>query len=499
MTAKSEWLELKQRALIMSQEAQIGPFCDWAEHFAIEEKGRTGAFDRWLELPETERRSILRRLIEGEVVCFGSGPQVEGVFLAALFHVLTFGQCYIMNMMRVDAVLVRNIGRSIEGILDEPLTHVGGFCGVNSQKKFNDITKCQLAICDYYMFATALNVSPNLFAEGLPVLFLEIDSILYSNRLIFYDRGIPQSSGMIFNTDEKLVPVWRGSRTVYDVSEGLRQQKMLVGGSSSFMNAQSAEQLVKQYPYIITKPVKPNFKLKYSAFAFKKSSERIAALLNDILKTPDDAIVFINDEEIGTKLMDELKKSGQDYVLVKDTEEMVTALASGSRKHVVLENKMTSTMFSAPPEKHPATLFVADPFLSEISYTKMYAAVTRMATLKHDMRLYFSLEDSLIKLYEEQGGFAKFFDLMDFTEKYDPWRQIRRVLAKTILSRLRSMRKQVMNDNMPLPVVSLRERQTSDTASRPARSVSKAHKMVDGLCFCGSGKPFKECHGKPRS
>ncbi|MBQ9367450.1 MAG: SEC-C domain-containing protein, partial [Victivallales bacterium] len=75
----------------------------------------------------------------------------------------------------------------------------------------------------------------------------------------------------------------------------------------------------------------------------------------------------------------------------------------------------------------------------------------------------------------------------------------RRVLAKTILSRLRSMRKQVMNDNMPLPVVSLKERQTSDTANRPARSVSKVHKMVDGLCFCGSGKPFKECHGKPRS
>ncbi|MBR4674095.1 MAG: SEC-C domain-containing protein [Victivallales bacterium] len=499
MTAKSEWLELKQRSMVMSQEAQIEPFCAWTETFVLEEKGRTGAFDKWLEVPEGMRKKMLRQLIAGEIVCFGDGPQVEGVFLASLFHVLTFGRCLIMNMMRVDAALVRNIGRSIEGILDEPLTHVGSFCGVSSQLKFNDIGKCKLAICDYYMFATAMNSTPDLFEEGLPMLFLEIDSILYSNRLIFYDRGIPQSSGMIYNTNEKLIPLWRGNRSIYDVSEGLRQRKILIGGSSSYMNKQSAEQLNKQYPYLIAKPVVPNYRLKYSAFAFKTSDERIAALLSDIMKTPDDAIVFCNDDEICNKLMEELRKSGQDYVLVRDTEEMVTALASGSGKHVVLEIKMTSTMFSPPLEKHPATLFVADPFLSEISYTKMNAAVNRMAIMKHDMRIYFSLEDSLIKLYEEQGGFARFFSLMDFTEKYDPWRQIRRVLAKTLLNRLASMRKQVMNDNMPLPVVSLRDRQTSDTANRPARSAAKVHKMVDGLCFCGSGKPFKECHGKPRN
>ena len=349
------------------------------------------------------------------------------------------------------------------------------------------------------MFATALRVKPEIYAEGMPILFLEIDSILYSNRLIFYDRGIPQAAGMIYNTDEKTAPMWRSSRNIYDVSEGLRQRKIWIGGTCSNMNSQSAEQLAKQYPYLITKPVKANFKLDYSAFAFKTGDERIAALLKDILKSTEDAIVFYSDDEVGTKLMEELRKSGQDYVLVRDTEEMVTALASGSGRHVVLESKMTSTLFSPPSERHPATVYVADPFLSDISYAKMIAAAERMAVLKHSMRIYFSLEDALVKLYEEQGGFARFFDLMDFTEKYDPWRQIRRVLAKTLLGRLASLRKQVLNDNMPLPVVSLRERQVADYASRPARNASRVRKMVDGLCFCGSGKSFKECHGRPHS
>ena len=499
MTAKSEWMELTQGSLVLSREAQIEPFCAWVEHFVQEEKGRTGAFDRWLELPVSTRGALLRRLIAGEIVCFGDGPQLEGLILASLFHVLTFGKCLIMNMMRVDAVLVRNISRSLEGILDEPLTHIGNFAGVNSPLKFNEIQKNKLAICDYYMFATALHAQPDLFAEGLPILFLEIDSILYSNRIIFYDRGVPQSAGMIYNTDEKLVPLWRGSRNLYDVSEGLRQRKIWIGGSCSNLNPQAAEQLVKQYPLLITKPVKPNFKLDYSAFAFKTGTSRISALLTDILKSPEDAIVFFSEEEVGAKLMEELRKSGQDYVQVRDTEEMVTALASGAGKHVVLESKMSSTLFTPPTEKRPATIYVADLFLSEISYVKMMAAVCRMAEVKHGMRLYFSLEDPLVKLYEEQGGFGRFFDLMDFTEKYDPWRQIRRVLAKVLLSRLASMRKRVLNDNMPLPVISLRDRQVADVAGRPARSISKVRKMVDGLCFCGSGKPFKECHGRPRS
>ena len=38
-------------------------------------------------------------------------------------------------------------------------------------------------------------------------------------------------------------------------------------------------------------------------------------------------------------------------------------------------------------------------------------------------------------------------------------------------------------------------------APAPAREgkSKKVGTRLEGLCFCGSGKPFRECHGKPKA
>lgn len=501
MSVKEEWSQLRQTAKIMACEAQIGPFCDWANAFAEseKEKGKSGAYNRWLEVPEQQRKADLRSLLEGKVVTFGTGPQLEAVMLASLFHIMTFGRCIVSTAMRVDAVLMRKITSSFDELDGIPIRHVGNMAGVHSSLTFNACVgeNFPLIFGDYYMLVTAIHSKPEAFPQGLPILFLEIDYCLYANRLIFYDRGIPHSSGMIYRTNPKKIPQWLGNPNVYDAPDDLRNLRMEIGGSVGYLDSNSARELSRQLPYLFKEAAKPTPKVNYTAFAFRTNEERCATLAKDVLKCTGDAVIFFSDDAVGEKLLDELKKSGQDVVLAKDSEDMVTALATGQGKHVVVSRLLSSTLFPEPEVRRPGTLFLADLFMTDIVHTKIFEAGDRLIQ-QHQPKLYFSLDDKLIKIYEEKGGFEKFFAIMDFTEKYDPWRQIRRVLAKQLLKRLAKIRAEIMDDNLPIPTTSLQNRRQRPSVETAQRGVAKAVKLTEGLCFCGSGKPFKECHGKPR-
>ena len=111
------------------------------------------------------------------------------------------------------------------------------------------------------------------------------------------------------------------------------------------------------------------------------------------------------------------------------------------------------------------------------------------------MRVYFSLEDQLFTAYEEKAGFEKLFKLIDFTEKYDPWRQIRRVLAKTMEKRLHKHRLVDMDESQPMITMLI---QGGKSASLQGNERPHLTSKLDAPCFCGSGKPFRECHGKKK-
>ena len=111
------------------------------------------------------------------------------------------------------------------------------------------------------------------------------------------------------------------------------------------------------------------------------------------------------------------------------------------------------------------------------------------------VRVYFSLEDQMFEMYKEEAGFEKMFKLIDFTEKYDPWRQIRRVLAKTMEKRLHKQRLMSMDEDSPLITLLI---QGTKSAALQGNERPHLTSKLDAPCFCGSGKPFRECHGKKK-
>ena len=497
MSARTEWSELKQRSLVMSREAMVEPFCKWTEVFAAEEKERSGVFVQWLSWPEASRQAALRGLIGGEVVEFGTGPQLEGVLLAALYHVLTFGRVIVATTTIVDYALVRRVCQSIEELLGEPVRHIGSYTGVRSALTIQDVVESKFAIADYHMLMESMFKAPPAFKVGMCIMFYEIDLSLYANRIMFMDRGVPTATGMIYRTSRNIEPRCLQNNNVYDIKAGLHELSIEISGSVSYIDKLSAEQLNEQYSGLLRKRVLPSPKLKRTAYAYRTAGDRLAALLGDILKCKNDVLVFFSEEAVGTALQEELRKSGQSCVLVNDADEMATALEAGNGKHVILQNRIPTTLSAVPNERRPASLFVADLFINDLCYEKMLCAAQRLTKLDGKMQVYFSLEDTLLKIYEEQAGFEKFFSLMDFTEKYDSMRQIRRVMASMILRRLDKMRKAVLDDTLPLVTTNLKGRTKMRSYTlRTTHGAGRKSSIGEGLCFCGSGKPFKECHGK---
>ena len=496
MSARTEWNELKQRSLIMPREAMVEPFCKWTETFAAEEKERSGIFVQWLSWPEERRLAAMKGLVTGEIVKFGTGPQLEGVLMAALYHVLTFGRVIVATATLLDVTLARRVCRSIEELIGEPVRHVGSYAGVRSSLSITDTVDAKYVLADYHMMMETMFKAPPAFKTGMCIMFFEADYSLYSNRIMFMDRGVPTAAGMIYNTTKDVKPNCLNNKNAYDIKDGLRELSIEVCGSTSYIDKLSADQLNEQYHELIKTPVTPSPKIRRTAYAYRTSADRLAALLSDIQKCKNDVLVFFSDEAIGAALQEELRKSGQTCVLVNNADEMSTALETGSGKHVILEGNLPTTLAAAPKEPRPASLFVADLFINDLCYEKMLCVAERLTKLEGIMHVYFSLEDTLMKIYEEQGGFEKFFNLMDFTEKYDSLRQIRRVMGKLILGRLDKMRKAVLDDNLPLVTTNLKNRSRMKSYTLRAAHGSTKKAIGEGLCFCGSGKPFKDCHGK---
>jgi len=140
-------------------------------------------------------------------------------------------------------------------------------------------------------------------------------------------------------------------------------------------------------------------------------------------------------------------------------------------------------------------VFFADHYLLTHHHHKVLAYAEKAFCLVGKPWLYFSLEDDLFRFYAEQTRFDLSFTLIEFTERYDRHKQVRRVLANTILAKLRRLRNAYLTEEFPVFTYVSGNRAKAEQGGKTKRRIGK---QLDGACFCGSGRPFKDCHGKPK-
>lgn len=494
MTVQEEWRKLRKAAPDMERGALAAAFCEWSERFTAEDEGEdSGCFRHWRRLPEAERQAKLRQAVTGGIPEMGSGPQIELALLTALFHVLRRGRCIISLAAICDRVLIRAAVRRFRD-LDSIVVKSVGMLGEYTSLKFSDCLLAQIVIIDHYIFASILRSNPEQLPGGLPVFFVEIDCCLYCNRLIFYERSVPRASGLIYKSVLPQ-PAWAGNPAIFDAVQEMKKLGLELCGCYSYMDSFTAGEVNKLLRDRVIGRIRGSRAIGFSAFTYRTSALRHAAVVRDVQKCEGNAIIVCLTEANVKEMQEALRKSGVEFTVTTVADDVGTALAMAKpeRRRVIIYAGMPTSQTAPPPERMPGELFLAECYLTDNYQAKMIAMSRRLMDCQQSPRLYYSLEDRLLTIYEQEGGFGRLFDVIEFTERYDPWRQIRRVLAKAMLRKLNRLRATLLDDNAPIPSLPL----TGRGSSRPERrSQASRGAQIEALCFCGSGKPFKECHGK---
>jgi hypothetical protein len=206
--------------------------------------------------------------------------------------------------------------------------------------------------------------------------------------------------------------------------------------------------------------------------------------------------VFYVQEPLRQAMQEELRKRGQESLVIPNPRDLRTFTAMrSSKKRIGFYRGVPALLAVAPEAKAPIHVFLAEHYQLEHQHNKIRAFIDRELAPPQRPYLYFCLEDEMFNVYADEDSFSSAFDLIAFTERYDKRRRVRRVMARSILRRIYGLRRSGMTEEFP--VFTMINPQGGARAKPKRRSAKKAvGKRLEGLCFCGSGKPFRECHGK---
>ena len=499
MSIQEQWLQMRKEATAAEADL-LQQFIPWTEDFTAPENDPNGTFALWRNLDKDLRLGLLKNTIGGTIVSYPKCPQIELGFLYALFQLLCHRRTFICSSFPIDSRTIRHLTEKINALEKLRIDLLGHAVGM-SQRHLADCQNCDFDFVDYFQFFSAIKRQPDLFKSQVQAVFIpEGDFVLYANRIMAFDHNIPMATGIIYKSTGKLPDTW-GSQEIIDIMTYLKNAKIAIAGSSCHIDPYIAQEVNFVMGSALKKPLKADKHLPFSAFTNRTSQERASAVANDVAKAKGNAIVICYSDPVISKIQEEFRKSGLDFTYTTRSADIHTffQLKTGDDKRKILIFRgLPSALFFQDKPICPGALFVPEHFVSMAVHDKLFTISRLIFEETQPPRIYFSLEDSLFSLYEEDAQFKKLFNIIDFTEKYDPWKQIRRVLAKAMLNRLHKIRMTCLNEDMIVFTTSLAKvaDSYSTSPSQQQRKGTKTSVKMEALCFCGSGKPFKECHGK---
>ena len=274
---------------------------------------------------------------------------------------------------------------------------------------------------------------------------------------------------------------------------------LVLGGVYSYINSYTVSETEFLLGPMLKKKIKVVRGKGSKSYTYRTDAQRASMLVRDVMQTEGNALILCYTDGVRQSVCEEFRKSGQDVVVSTNPMDILTAFVQlpgmESKKKVMLMRSFPSTLVIPPKPICKGAVFLAEHFLSTNIEEKALAISEGVFENPPGVRMYFSMEDQLFKTYEKEGGFDKLFALIDFTEKYDPWRQIRRVLARTMEKRLHNLRVLSMDEDSVL-ITMIFQGVTHPNLVKDSKP--KLTSKLDAPCFCGSGKPFRECHGKKK-
>lgn len=492
---KTRWQGLVETGDACPRPEQIRRFVAFSEQL-VQDSDCESAFAA-LTSPEAVRwPKLLAALASGDIRAVGLAPEFELIMLTALFHLSRGYRVMVFTGLPIAPGRVRLVDRVFSQVLGIQVTQAGHVFG-KPRSTERDLAEGQLVLADFALLFNAFNRNPAWLTGGRVVaLFCEADLCLYDARLGLFDHGVLRAVAAIFRSTGKKAP-WKEQKNILDLKT-LLSGFSEVGGVASYMAANVAAELNRTYAGVLAGRVRGYTGTALSALCFQTSEEKVAALLKDINTAAGDCLVFYVNDPIRHALQVELKKRGQDTVAITNPRDLNTFLTmTGASKRVGLYRGVPTMLSPVADSRPEMNVFVAEHYLMAHQHQKLCAFIARDVRVRRRACIYFSLQDEIFSVYAAENRFQGAFDLIAFTERYDKWRQVRRVMARSIMRKIHSLRRACLDEEYPIftlvhsgPGMSTPEQKGSGKRHFGAR--------LEGACFCGSGKPFKECHGRPR-
>jgi hypothetical protein len=490
MDAKQSWERLKSQ---IAGAADGEALLSFAEELA---QSGEPAVANYAAADPVARQRALRRLWAGGLHSVGSLPQFDLCLLAALGHAALGKQVFVISPLPASPILIRHATQLLGDSLGLDVRASGVVFG-QPTSRLKQALKADVIFTDsMQLFEVARGNAAFLEREQTVAVLCEADLSLYDSRLGLFDRSTARAVAAVYRTTMDKPP-WEKDGNVVDSRDVLAQFGRL-DGVLSYTNRHVVREMKRVYGPLFPAGIACRSTRDLPALAFRTLEEKASALCRDILKAEGDCLVFMGDEEFRQNLYRNLRQRDQEPTLLGTSRDLRTFLGmKSSRKRVGLFRGMPTTLTQPfePPER--MNTFLAEHLLMGHQHLKLRAFCERDLPGSPLPTLYFSLEDEMFDVYADQAHVEKFFQLIDFTEKYDKWRQIRRVMARAVLRRIRSLRRACLNEEYPIFTFAGVAGSASPQANKPQKKSRKTvGKKLEGLCFCGSGKPFRECHGK---
>ena len=485
-----QWQELKTVSTDAAQQAQrVAVYEAFLQAMAAESERGNQLLPGDAE-GKQQFATALRRVCSGNVVAVGPLPQLELCLLAALWFIAEGKRVIVLPGMPVDTGTTRDLVRSLARELKLEAKVVGPVFG-NAVQRLKDSLRADLILCDYGQLISELFAKRDLFRQRPTVaLFCEIDLCLYDGRLGLFDAGNLQAVAAIYHATGKPLP-WEDQIGVLDFRDAAAEFDML-GGVTSCIPPLVTRELTTVYGPQIKGKIRSKGGSSFPSLVFRTLQDKGQFLAKRISETDGDSLVFYCQDATRRAVTEELRQWGCAAMPLAGNRALYSFLSSkGTKKRVGFFPSMPSLLMPVACEQPPRiNLIVAEHFLFDHHHAKLRVFGEKYLDMPSKPLLCFSLEDELFLPYAEQ--FSRSFDLIEFTERYDKFRQVRRVMARSMLRKVHRLRRMFLTEEYPV-FTSVSPRKMRDKKAGKMRK--KIGKQLDSLCFCGSGELFKDCHG----
>ena len=438
---------------------------------------------------------VLRQVVSGDVVAVGPLPQLEVIFLAVPFFVARGKRVVVFSGMPPDpglsnglcSLLAQGLGLQVRAVA-EPFS--------KGKRPGRDALRADLILYDYSKFLRDFQADQELLSERPTVgVFCELDMCLYDARLALFEKGKMRGVAAIYRSTGKQLP-FSEQDAILDFADAAPAFDSICG-VSSYIPSLVASQLGRVCGSALVGKVRPRGARSFPALVFRTQAEKYDGLCRAIMSTNDDGLVFYTQAAGRRAVTEGLRRRGQKAVSLEGDPNLIGFLVGGgeSGKRVGLYCGLPSLLTAALADKPRMRVFVADDYLMPHHYGKLRAYAERNLELGEEPCLYYSVEDEAFSGYaQEHGNFARTFGLLEFAQPWDRNQLVRRAMAQLILRKMEGLRRRYLTEERPVLTVFDAE---GPAKERKAGTLKKQiSQQLKGLCFCGSGKPFKECHGK---